>query len=71
MSLKAALGLVVRARPQVSPNPGFLQQLKKLEEELYGTVTLDVDELPKQQKDRIALFEEETPVAGDEKPQSE
>lgn len=65
MSLKAALGLVVRARPQVSPNTGFLQQLKKLEEELYGVVTLEVDELPKQQKDRLALFEEEIPVVAE------
>ncbi|KAI0344293.1 phosphatases II [Trametopsis cervina] len=59
MSLKAALGLVLRTRPQVSPNPGFLRQLKELENELYGRVTLEVDELPKREKDRLALFEED------------
>ncbi|KZT64545.1 phosphatases II [Daedalea quercina L-15889] len=56
MPLKAALGQVVRARPQVSPNPGFLQQLKQLEEELFGSVSLEVDELPKREQDRLALF---------------
>lgn len=70
MSLKAALGLVVRARPQVSPNSGFLQQLKRLEEELYGVVTLEVDELPKQQKDRLALFEKGISVVAED-PQNE
>jgi len=59
MPLKAALGLVLKARPQVSPNPGFLQQLKRLEEELYGHISLDVDELPRREKDRLALFEDE------------
>ena len=39
MPLKAALGQVVRARPQVSPNPGFLSQLKALDEELFGTIS--------------------------------
>ncbi|KAH9933826.1 protein-tyrosine phosphatase-like protein, partial [Fomitopsis serialis] len=56
MSLKAALGQVVRARPQVSPNSGFLEQLKRLEEELFGSVSLDIDEIPKREKDRLALF---------------
>jgi atypical dual specificity phosphatase len=42
MSLKSALGLVLHARPQVLPNPGFLQQLKEMEMELFGTVTVDV-----------------------------
>ncbi|KAI0797443.1 protein-tyrosine phosphatase-like protein [Abortiporus biennis] len=56
MTLKAALGQIVLARPQVSPNPGFLQQLKELEVELHGVSTLDVDEFPKREKDRLALF---------------
>jgi len=59
MSLRSALKQVLRARPQVSPNPGFLRQLKQLEVELSGCVTLDVDELPKREKDRLALFEDE------------
>ena len=35
MTLKAALGQIIHVRPQISPNAGFLQQLK-LELELYG-----------------------------------
>ncbi|OAX39245.1 phosphatases II, partial [Rhizopogon vinicolor AM-OR11-026] len=31
MSLKDALGLLVRARPAVCPRPGFIAQLKELE----------------------------------------
>ncbi|KAH9981017.1 protein-tyrosine phosphatase-like protein [Lactifluus volemus] len=58
MSLKAALGHIIRVRPQISPNPGFLQQLKEMELELYGSCSLEVDELPKREKDRLALFEE-------------
>lgn len=58
MSLKAALKQILQVRPQVSPNPGFLQQLKELEMELFGVVSLDVDELPKREKDRLALFED-------------
>ncbi|KAF9498175.1 phosphatases II [Pleurotus eryngii] len=56
MSLKEALGRIVRVRPQISPNAGFLRQLKELEVELFNTASLEVDELPKQKKDRIALF---------------
>lgn len=57
MSLRAALGLVLRARTQASPNSGFLQQLKTLEVELRGVSTLDdVEELPRREVDRLALF---------------
>ncbi|KAI6160245.1 protein-tyrosine phosphatase-like protein [Pisolithus thermaeus] len=59
MTLKEALGQIIRVRPQVSPNAGFLQQLKDLEMELYGSVSLEVDELPKREKDRLALFAED------------
>jgi atypical dual specificity phosphatase len=58
MTLKAALGQIIRVRPQISPNAGFLQQLKEMEMELYGSSSLEVDELPKREKDRLALFEE-------------
>ncbi len=61
MSLKAALGSVVQARHQVSPNSGFLGQLKELETDIFGKSTLDVDELPRREADRLALF------SGDEK----
>jgi atypical dual specificity phosphatase len=57
MSLRTALGHVVRTRPQVSPNPGFIEQLKDMEMELYTVSTLDdVDELLRREVDRIALF---------------
>ncbi|KAJ7151518.1 protein-tyrosine phosphatase-like protein [Mycena filopes] len=58
MSLRAALGQIVRARPQVVPNAGFIGQLKELELELLGTASLDVDELPRREQDRLALFTE-------------
>jgi len=58
MTLKAALGQIIRVRPQISPNAGFLQQLKEMEMELYGSSSLEVAELPKREKDRLALFEE-------------
>lgn len=60
MTLKEALGQIIRARPQVSPNAGFLQQLKDLDMELYGSVSLEVEDLPKREKDRLALFAEGT-----------
>ena len=47
MTLKVALGQIVRVRPQISPNAGFLQQLTEME----------VDKLPKRE-DRLALFED-------------
>ena len=58
MPLKAALGQIIRVRPQISPNTGFLRQLKEMEMELYGCCSLKVEELPKREKDRLALFEE-------------
>jgi atypical dual specificity phosphatase len=58
MSLRAALGQIVRTRPQASPNPGFLQELKELELELRGTLSLEAEQLPKREKDRLAMFAE-------------
>ena len=59
MTLKAALGQIVRVQPQVSPNAGFLQQLKEMAVvELYGSSSLKVVELPSREKDRLALFED-------------
>lgn len=57
MTLEDALGHIVLIRPQISPNAGFIRQLKEMEMELYGSVSLEVDELPKREKDRLALFE--------------
>ncbi|KAF8219631.1 phosphatases II [Tricholoma matsutake] len=56
MTLKEALGLIVRARPPACPNAGFLAQLKELEFKLYGVSSLDVDLLPAKREDRLALF---------------
>ncbi|KAH0588622.1 hypothetical protein H2248_004447 [Termitomyces sp. 'cryptogamus'] len=56
MSLREALRQIVVVRPQVSPNSGFWRQLKELELEVRGEVSLDVDELPKREKDRLALL---------------
>ena len=61
MTLKAALGQIIRVRPQISPNAGFLQQLKDMEMELHGSSSLEVDELPKREKDRLALFQDTPP----------
>jgi len=58
MVLKAALRQIVCVRPQISPNAGFLRQLKVMEMELYGSSSLEVEELPKREKNRLALFEE-------------
>jgi atypical dual specificity phosphatase len=56
LPLRNALGHIMHVRPRVSPNYGFLAQLKTLEVELYGVSTLDVDELPRQEAARLALF---------------
>ena len=49
---------MVRLRPSVSPNAGFLAQLRDLEKDLFGRVTLEVEALPRRKEDRLALFEE-------------
>ncbi|KAF5373322.1 hypothetical protein D9615_007423 [Tricholomella constricta] len=46
MTLKDALGLIVRARPAVCPNSGFIQQLKELDLKLHGSLSLEVESLP-------------------------
>ncbi|KAI6111297.1 hypothetical protein F5141DRAFT_1003486, partial [Pisolithus sp. B1] len=47
MMLKEALGQIICIQPQISLNVGFLQQLKSMEMELYGSVFLEVDLLPR------------------------
>lgn len=56
MSLKDALGLIIRTRPAVCPNPGFLKQLKDMEISLRGISSLNVDSLPPRKDQRLALF---------------
>ncbi|KAG2071851.1 DSPc-domain-containing protein [Suillus decipiens] len=56
MSLKDALGLLVRARSVVCPRPGFIAQLKDLEIRVRGHCSLDVDILPGSKEARLALL---------------
>ncbi|KAK7682813.1 hypothetical protein QCA50_014197 [Cerrena zonata] len=58
LSLKAALRQILKVRSQVSPNSGFLSQLKELDLELFGSISLDIDTLPRTEKERLALFED-------------
>lgn len=70
MTLKAALGLIICARTQASPNPGFLSQLKQLEITLLGSSTVDINELPRRETDRLALFNEDSDDDDKEEAQS-
>ncbi|KAI0079422.1 DSPc-domain-containing protein [Panus rudis PR-1116 ss-1] len=56
--LKEAMGRIVRSRPSVSPNPGFLAQLNELEQECLGSMSLGLEMLPRKKEDRLALFKE-------------
>ncbi|ETW75889.1 hypothetical protein HETIRDRAFT_330519 [Heterobasidion irregulare TC 32-1] len=56
--LKDALGRLVRARPAICPNPGFLAQLKDLELRTRGEASLDLSAFPAKKTDRVALFSE-------------
>lgn len=58
MTLKQALGHVIRERPAICPNPGFVVQLKEMELEMTGAAlpSLDVDELPLAKSARMELF---------------
>lgn len=56
MSLKEALGTIIRARPAVCPNSGFLEQLKTLEMKLRGSLSLEVDALPAKKEQRLELL---------------
>lgn len=61
MPLKRALGLIIRARPNACPNPGFLSQLQQAELECRGSSSLPPDllSLPAKKEDRLALFQED------------
>jgi len=56
MTLKDALGLIIRARPAVCPNAGFIRQLKEMEIELRGMSSLEIDSLPTRKDQRLVLF---------------
>ncbi|KAF8548788.1 phosphatases II [Imleria badia] len=61
MSLKRALGLIISARPNACPNPGFVAQLQQAELELRGSSSLPPDllSLPSKKEERLALFQED------------
>ena len=61
MSLKRALGLIISARPNACPNPGFLAQLQQAEVELRGSSSLPPNllSLPSKKEERLALFQED------------
>ena len=56
MTLKDALGLIIRARPAACPNDGFFRQLKEMEIRLRGRSSLEIDFLPSRKDQRLALF---------------
>ncbi|OQV13512.1 putative MAP kinase phosphatase with leucine-rich repeats protein 2 [Hypsibius exemplaris] len=56
ITLHEALGMIVRVRPQVSPNPNFLSQLKDMEMRLFGSASVTVDSLPSRKEDKEAMF---------------
>ncbi|KAI9571709.1 protein-tyrosine phosphatase-like protein [Boletus coccyginus] len=61
MSLKRALGLIIRARPNACPNPGFVSQLQQAELERRGSASLPpgLISLPSKKEERLALFQED------------
>jgi atypical dual specificity phosphatase len=59
MMLHEALGTVIRLRPTVHPNPGFILQLKKMEIEIFGMGTLSIDQLPLSKSEKLALFSDQ------------
>ncbi|KAG5644155.1 hypothetical protein DXG03_009050 [Asterophora parasitica] len=57
MTLREALGTIIRARPAVCPNPGFLKQLQELDVRIHGAGSLDgVEVLPGRKEERVKLF---------------
>ncbi|EPS42806.1 hypothetical protein H072_3225 [Dactylellina haptotyla CBS 200.50] len=56
MTLYDALAQVIQARPSVCPNAGFLGQLRELEQEIFLTQTLALEELPRKKRDRLVFF---------------
>ncbi|KAK8107446.1 uncharacterized protein PG998_009459 [Apiospora kogelbergensis] len=57
MSLRDALATIMRARPAIRPNDGFLRQLRELEAGLRGKETLkEVETLPLRTKERMDLL---------------
>jgi len=62
MSLRAGLALIIQKREQAYPNPGFLEQLKAMEIELFGLeeATVSVAKLPLSRAEKLKLFQEDS-----------
>lgn len=62
MSLRAGLALIIQNREQACPNPGFLEQLKEMEMEIFGLeeATVSVAKLPLSRAEKLKLFQEDT-----------
>jgi len=62
MSLRAGLALIIQKREQAYPNPGFLEQLKEMEVDLFGLEVATVSEakLPLSRAEKLKLFQEES-----------
>ena len=60
MSLRAGLALIIQKRGQACPNPGFLEQLKEMEVELFGleVATISVAKLPLSRAEKLKLFQD-------------
>ncbi|KAG5651238.1 hypothetical protein H0H81_009358 [Sphagnurus paluster] len=56
MTLKEALGVIVRARPAACPNPGFMKQLREMDLDLRGESSIEIGALPARKEDRLALL---------------
>ena len=61
MSLRAGLALIIQKREQAYPNPGFLEQLKEMEMEIFGLeeATVSVAKLPLSRAEKLKLFQED------------
>ena len=66
MSLRAGLALIIRKREQAYPNPGFLEQLKEMEMELFGleAATISVAKLPLSRAEKLKFFREDIESSG-------
>ncbi|KIY69077.1 DSPc-domain-containing protein [Cylindrobasidium torrendii FP15055 ss-10] len=56
MTLKGALGQIVRARNYASPNSNFTGQLQALDVSLHGTCSLVCTRLPSDIQERLAML---------------
>jgi len=67
MSLRAGLALIIQKREQAYPNPGFLEQLKEMEVELFGleAATISVAKLPLSRAEKLKLLQEESIESSD------